>query len=823
MSVFTRAFVLAVAGIVLMAAVVGGIFYRYSDVALRRSAAERQLGVATEIAHRVDTHLIFLQETMRLHATSEAVRRLVLPEERLRGDARASVAHHLRGLIHAMDDLDAFVLIDRDGIVAFSTNNRVLGQNFADRDYYVYGMRGISTVLPPRLSMYGKPSIYMVESVVVDGKPSGVLVAVLDLTAMSRQAFPHGKGDATALVLDRNGRVVLDADPKRLMHTLDANQQGVEQITSLRRGTAEIEWDGKAQIAAFAPVGWHGWFVAVLEDFAIVDAPLRRMLLTTSGLFLGGVAVAVLAGWLLLRRRIARLQDLEELRRGAYEASDDLYCILIGNEMVECSERCIEFFGVDSKETFSRRWEAFSPNVQPGGEASVDTRLRNIETALRDGISHTEYVFHDARGNALPCEVTLVRITYRKQQALLALFRDVRKQKQHEAALREAKEQAESANQAKTDFLTNMSHEIRTPMNAVLGYAHLCLQSELTEEQRQMIRKLQAAAMGLLAILNDILDIAKIEAGKMELEEVPFSLTDIVMTQQQLHSPVTDAKNLDFLVRIDDDIPDMLMGDPVRLQQVLTNLISNAIKFTKEGSIDLTVRCEGQTDRDVTLFFSVRDSGIGMTPGQCSKIFDTFIQADSSTTRKYGGTGLGLPISQELVRLMGGDELAVTSEPGHGSVFFFTLTLPKAEEQERVYVSERHDEEELPLLGVRILLAEDNELNQEIAISLLEMAGAAVRLAENGEEAVRMVQEEPFDLVLMDILMPVMDGYEAARRIRKLGAEQPELAALPIIAMTANAMAEDRTRSLEAGMDAHIAKPVEPKTLLSVLKSVCGL
>jgi signal transduction histidine kinase len=401
------------------------------------------------------------------------------------------------------------------------------------------------------------------------------------------------------------------------------------------------------------------------------------------------------------------------------------------------------------------------------------------------------------------------------------MARDLREQQQNEQVLREAKEQAESASLAKTQFLANMSHEIRTPLDAVLGYAHLLLREPMSNEQRAMLLKLQISARSLLAILNDILDVAKIEMGKLELEHVEFSLTEIIMMQQQLHIPVADKKGLAFLISIADDLPDMLVGDPMRVQQILTNLISNAMKFTPSGEVELDIKRTSWTETTETLDFSVRDTGIGMTPEQAARVFDAFTQADSSTSREFGGTGLGLSICRDLVHQMGGD-LQVRSEVGEGSTFFFTLTFPRAGNQEP-RVSKRNNNEELTLLGVRILLVEDNEFSQEVAVTMLSEEGAEVRLAANGEEAVRMVQEEPFDVVLMDILMPVMDGLTATRTIRELAATHPRLGTMPIIAMTASALTEDRNRSILAGMNGHINQPVDPKDLVNILRELCGI
>ncbi|NIB39928.1 response regulator [Pseudomaricurvus alkylphenolicus] len=402
----------------------------------------------------------------------------------------------------------------------------------------------------------------------------------------------------------------------------------------------------------------------------------------------------------------------------------------------------------------------------------------------------------------------------REQKILLDAHEELeQKVRQRTRDLELARQEADQASRAKSAFLATMSHEIRTPMNGILGSTYLALNSNSGLDNRHHLDRIQSSAQYLLEIINNILDFSKIEAGKLKVEHIEFSLDEVMADISSLFVARAQTRNLDFRTRVAQQIPARLMGDPLRLKQVLVNLIGNAVKFTREGGIQLHIELEESRGKDtVILTFSVRDSGIGMSTEQQQALFQEFAQADDSTTREYGGTGLGLTISQRLVSQMGGN-IEVSSALEEGSEFRFSLPFVVVNTPQATSVKSLGSAPPPQFAAAHVLLVEDNATNQQVARELLETAGLRVTIANNGLEALKKLEEQSIDLILMDVQMPFMDGYQATAMVRA----DERFNTVPIVAMTAHALIDDQERCFSAGMNGHISKPVDPHSLYHTL------
>ncbi|MDY0964106.1 response regulator [Massilia sp. CFBP9026] len=740
---------------------------------------------------------------------------------------------------------------------------------------------------------------------------------------------------------DINGRPARDHAGRSLPELLgpvgEEYEANYRRVIASGRPLVEVEATGDAPSAPGSARHW-------ISSYFPVYGPDRQLM---------GVNAVVL-DITDRKRQQQRERDHQEMFRALFEAAGDAHLLLAyGASYVSANQAAADLFGFATPAALLEESPAsLSPLLQIDGRPSNEVALEHMRRTLDEGRDAFEWLHLRADGSEFHADILLTRVDIGGVGMMQATIRDISTRVAAEAALRATGVQleaalrlAEQASRAKSEFLANMSHELRTPMNAIVGLARLLEEGQLGQRERGYVARMRTAARSLLGMLSDLLDFSRIEAGQLTLERIPLRIDDILASIAVLHGPGAWAKGVELAFAVDPHLPPLLQGDPVRLEQVLLNLVGNAVKFTDRGEIVLSIALRGAADGQVRLAFEVRDTGIGIAPEVQAGIFEVFSQADSSTVRKYGGAGLGLSIARRLVELAGG-ALRLDSVPGAGTSFRFELSFPVLEaapgtpaledDALRVLVADdnasargalaaactafgwrvetvpdgdaaldvlrrsRYDlafvDQSMPgldgvplisavraaqvqmprlcllapdpdteryaeladelgvaavlgkpftgaslraavdrllggagaahpapastplagaLRGLRVLVVEDNLINQEVASFILAHAGATFEIAANGRAALSMLQEDAaFDVVLMDLQMPVMNGFEATAAIRAAGLD------LPIVAMTANAMDEDRQRSLDAGMQAHLAKPIDVDALVATLSRV---
>ncbi|MBF0485903.1 MAG: PAS domain S-box protein [Candidatus Omnitrophica bacterium] len=490
----------------------------------------------------------------------------------------------------------------------------------------------------------------------------------------------------------------------------------------------------------------------------------------------------------------------EERLRMLFKVAPDAVFMHRQDTITYVNTAALELFGAASPEDLVGHsiWDRFHPDCHQ----NIKERIRKMkEEGGAAPIKDQKYLRID--GSVVDVEVAAVSIFSGEHKEELVFVRNITQRKQAEAAILKAKEEAEAASRAKSEFLSNMSHEIRTPMNSILGFGHLLRHTSLNEKQKNFINAIMSSGSLLLNIINDILDLSKVSAGKMVLEESPFNLHQSLMDALRITEPQVKA-SVSMVTEIDEAASGIFLGDSVRLRQVLINLLGNAAKFTSRGSIVLSVRCEGTDGKRARFLFSVRDTGVGIPESKLKKIFEPFVQADMSITRQYGGTGLGLSIAKSVVEIMGG-EFLVRSKPGEGSEFSFSIWLKKPDHPKSVEVVRDAQGVQNKCSGTCILVAEDNAANQELIKEFVSVLGCEADYVVNGQEAVDSLRKNPgkYDMCFMDIQMPVMGGIEATKIIRD-GVDKD----FPIIALTAAAMVGEKERLMGLGMTDYLAKPV---------------
>jgi|GEM_PF-2115800 len=762
----------------------------------------------------------------------------------------------LKGKSDTVPDFLFMVMFDKDCVFTATTTGKNTGvkskQELCEARKRHSGPDALVSYVPGTKSASGQSVLTLSRHVTSPaGDFQGGVLGVIELQrARSLFNLPGlDPGDSVAL-LDED-RVLLVRHP--LLEEAIEKRATTLKIPEVLRstggstsGAAQLDVDGHERLFGFSKIEGFPFFVAFGFDKAkaLKEWQWRTMQLTVGYLTLLLLAFfAARSHWTTLCQRdelrsseehfrllseklagsTAELNEQKHVFEKLVYESTDAVLLLQEGRVIDCNEAAVRMLGCDVKtQLLDMHPSLFSPKFQPDGRPSATKANEMIGICLETGTRKFEWM-HTRIDNGEPfwVEVTLTKIQLNRNFIIHVIWRDISESKALHTALIQEKEKAEQATRAKSDFLANMSHEIRTPMNAITGMAYLAMQTDLNPQQQEYITRLRSAANSLLGVLNDILDFSKIEVGKMELEAVNFNLNTLLSSVRDLVTVKAEDKNLELLFSRSPDIPVFLIGDPLRLGQILNNLVGNAIKFTEKGRIVVTVSSALQITKPdhVALMFSVADTGIGMAEGQLKRIFTPFAQADSSISRNYGGTGLGLSIVSRLLELMG-SRLEVVSEPGQGSTFSFAVEFECSHFQaEQATESVKYQNETTSggmkqLCNVKVLLVEDNKVNQIVAREMLRKFGVEVITTNNGHEAVvRISSGEMFDLVFMDIQMPILNGFEATAAIRKMKGELE----LPIIAMTAFAFSDERDKCLSVGMNDHIAKPIDPDNVYSVL------
>ena len=720
-----------------------------------------------------------------------------------------------------------------------------IGTSYADRQWFAEARNGHHGMQYAMGRTTHRAGLYFSTPIMRDGRFAGAIVAKVELKALS---FLTRQADA--YVADTNGVIILAHDDDMVMKSVpgatvsklaDAEKRALYQTSAMPELHIE-SWQQHETLKRINNEAFpHVLTATALPEFGLTiyaesDMPrffaLERERHSNFILFsVLGIAAVLIAFAFFSQRRAKDLAHeseaslrliLESANCGIWGQTSAGVCTFINTEAAK-------LLGYEASELIGKALHAVVHHSRADGSDYPRSDCPMFASG-QDGIARvaSDEVLWRKDGSSFEVEYATSPIVFKGNiEGAVVIFNDVTERKQQARQLEVAKEKAEAANRAKSDFLANMSHEIRTPMNAVIGFSELAIESSSEEDRRNFLQHILDSSKALLGILNDILDFSKIEAQQMTLENSVFQLDALLENLNKMFILRAQEKGLVFTTDKAPDVPALLLGDQLRLRQILTNLLGNSIKFTSSGHVTLAVSRLDSVDGSVLLDFCVKDTGIGMTPEQIENLFQPFQQADNSITRRFGGTGLGLSISRKLALLMGGN-IAIQSEFGKGSEFRLQVRLAVAGKEEiaaqvrstaeNSTLSAPLRDTENSLLGKRILLVEDNRMNQVLATRILDKLEVRLDIANHGEEAIRKLGEESYDVVLMDIQMPVMDGLEATRRIRL----NERFKDLPIVAMSAGVTLDEQARCEEVGMTAFVGKPIDSAELKKKLLELVG-
>jgi len=757
-------------------------------------------------------------------------------------------ANLLNVLTTTKDVLNASIVyvLDTQGTVVgcspYGDGETLTGNNYKFRPYFFQAVAGRSSTYAAVGVTTGKRGLYFSEPV-RDGRndnPVGVVVIKVSMECIDFYINRFNEGQEILLLspegivfsstrdkwLYRAAMPISEPQRSALVKSRQFHDQTLAPMPFHINAPAVIH-NGRHYITHLQPIDLPGWNILTLRQ---VKYPYGIALLLVAIILFAGVIVIFRFFCAFrekqlseeVRQSMQRSRNVEASRLATRrELETILATSLVGITLIRdgvitnVNEKMSDISGYSVKELLGQDIRIF---FQDKDSFSKFVRKYTRQLAVRD-LEHIEYLLKRKDGIIIPCSLSGKAIDQNDlSQGIVWVVENISESKKAGKELERAMVDAEAASQAKSEFLANMSHEIRTPMNGIIGITEMLLDRETVPRRREQLQLILTSAKLLMKIINDILDFSKNEMEHLELENNPFSLRETLHEVTGSFSGQFQEKNLALNIEINEEVPDIVLGDETRLMQVLYNLVGNGLKFTESGGVTVRLSVEGELDPgNKLILFEVIDTGIGIAPDKQKIIFEAFAQADSSHSRRYGGTGLGLPISRRIVRLMGGDIL-LESEKGKGSRFWFSMPMYEVCELPAIYAhvpeSGTHQFGEISRTK-KILLAEDDLINTTLAVYLLEQVGYEVTAVTNGREAVDMWQKEHFDCILMDVQMPYSDGYEAVRQIRHF--EEEKGGHIPIIAMTACVMEGDREKCLAAGMDDYLPKPIDRNVMFSLL------